>query len=82
MITVYVLYSDMIDRLYVGQTQDLRKRLREHLEGVSFYTRRATDWKLILSEEYETRSDAMQREKQFKTTSGRRYLRRMLEGNC
>jgi len=36
MFWVYVLYSKKLDRLYVGQTQDLKKRLAEHLQGDSF----------------------------------------------
>ncbi|MCK5331977.1 MAG: GIY-YIG nuclease family protein [Candidatus Marinimicrobia bacterium] len=75
MFCVYVLYSVKIDRLYIGQTQDLKKRLREHREGVSFYTKRASDWRLIHIEEFQTRSEAMRREKQLKTYKGREYLR-------
>ena len=75
MFCVYVLYSVKIDRLYIGQTQDLKKRLREHREGVSFYTKRASDWRLIHSEEFQTRSETMRREKQLKTYKGREYLR-------
>ncbi len=75
MFWVYVLYSAEIDRLYIGQTQDLKKRLREHREGASFYTKRASDWRLIHSEEFQTRSEAMRREKQLKTYKGREYLR-------
>ncbi|NQT96476.1 MAG: GIY-YIG nuclease family protein [Candidatus Marinimicrobia bacterium] len=75
MFWVYVLYSVKIDRLYVGQTQDLKTRLREHREGASFYTKRASDWRLIHFEKFGTCSDAMRREKQLKTYKGREYLR-------
>jgi len=77
---VYALYSKKIDRLYIGQTQDMNKRLREHREGVSFYTRRAKDWELLHSEEYTTRSEAMKREKQLKSYQGRNYIRKTYLG--
>ncbi|MCH8306307.1 MAG: GIY-YIG nuclease family protein [Candidatus Marinimicrobia bacterium] len=75
---VYVLYSEKIDRLYIGQTKDLDRRLREHFEGDSFYTKRADDWKHFHTEEIETRSQAMKREKQLKSARGRDYLRKLL----
>ena len=59
---MYALYSKKINRLYIGQTEDLDRRLREHHEGVSFYTKRVDDWKLIHSEEFVTRSKALNRE--------------------
>ncbi len=72
---VYALYNEKIDRLYIGQTQDLEKRLREHLGGVTIYTKRTDDWVLIYTEDYETRGQAMKREKQLKSARGRKFLR-------
>ena len=78
MFYVYVLYSQKIDSLYIGQTKALDRRLTEHFEGESFYTKRADDWKHIHTEEFETRSKAMKREKQLKSAKGRDYLRNLL----
>jgi putative endonuclease len=58
----------------VGQTQDLERRLREHREGVSFYTKRADDWELVHTEELPSRSEAMKREIQLKSSRGRAFL--------
>ena len=77
---MYALYSRSIDRIYVGQTQDLDKRLLEHREGASFYTKRATDWELFHTEEYESRAEAMIRERQLKSFRGRESLRKELAG--
>ncbi len=55
MVMVYVLYSRKLDRLYIGQTEDLKKRLGEHRRGESFWTRRAQDWQLVYQEELVTR---------------------------
>ncbi len=82
MYKVYALYSRKIDRLYVGQTQDLEKRLREHLGGVSIYTKRTDDWELIYTEEYTTRGQAIKREKQLKSAKGREFIRNRLAGDC
>ncbi len=75
MYKVYALYSSKIDRLYIGQTKDFDKRLREHLGGDSIYTKRTDDWVLIYTEDYETRGQVMKREKQLKSARGRKFLR-------
>ena len=75
---VYVLYSPKIDRLYIGQTKDLDRRIMEHSEGESFYTKRADDWKLVHTEEFVTRSEAMRREKILKSHKGRDFIREKL----
>ncbi len=52
---------------YCGQTNDLEKRLDLHNKGVaSKYTSRKRPVRLIYSEEYATRSEAMKREYQIK----------------
>ncbi|HEX7343948.1 MAG TPA: GIY-YIG nuclease family protein [bacterium] len=79
---VYVLYSRKLDRLYIGQTQDLEKRLAEHRQGGSFYTSRSDDWELVYKEEFLTRGGAMLREKELKTGVGREFLRRLLAHGC
>jgi len=76
------MYSEKLDRLYIGQTQDLDRRLREHHEGVSFYTKRTDDWCLIHTEEYDTRAEAIKREKQLKSSRGRAFLWQKIEGGC
>jgi putative endonuclease len=75
---VYALYSECIDRLYIGQTKDLNQRLRSHREFNRGFTARANDWKLIFYEDVTTRSEAIRRERQLKTGSGKRFLRDLL----
>jgi len=82
MYVVYALYSRKLDRLYIGQTKDLTKRLDEHQRGLSFYTRRSDDWDLIHTEDLTTRTQAMRREKELKTSRGRQFLRRIISGGC
>ena len=64
MYTVYIIEDENHLR-YIGQTQDFSKRLEEHNSGLSFYTRRGRNWKLIYSEIYYTRAEAMKRERYF-----------------
>ena len=61
---------------YIGQTQDLRQRWKDHVEG------RAADWTaahppvcLAHFEEFESREEAVKREKDLKTGFGRKWLK-------
>ena len=41
---------------YTGFTEDIDKRLIEHnTKSVSFWTKRGTNWKLIYTEEFESK---------------------------
>jgi putative endonuclease len=78
----YVIRSQTVDKTYVGHTQDLEKRLKEHNDPTCFSSKFAKrfpgPWILIYSESYSTRSEAFRRERWFKTGAGREYLRSSL----
>lgn len=65
---VYILRTSA-NTLYIGQTNDLEKRLREHKsksKRSAKYTRYFSSLGLVYSEEYQTRKEAMQREIELK----------------
>ena len=63
---VYILYSLTSDRYYVGETEDVNTRLDSHLRGISRYTSIANDWKVVYTECFKIRSEAIKREKEIK----------------
>jgi putative endonuclease len=78
MYTTYVLYSASADRLYVGQTGNLSRRYQRHADGLVRSTAPYRPWRLIHFEQFFTRREAMQRERQLKSHAGRRSLRRVM----
>jgi len=72
---VYILRSKE-GHIYVGMTNDLDRRLREHNSGQSNYTRKGTGWDLVYKEEVPTREEARRREKYFKSHAGTEWLQR------
>ena len=78
---VYVLQSDTTGHLYVGQTKDLSNRVSAHNDGLARYTRSRGPWTLVHSEEYETRGEAMVRERQLKGGQGREWLKTKIRGS-
>jgi putative endonuclease len=72
---LYVLKSELTDASYVGHTSNLEKRLIEHNIGKSLSTRGKRPWRLVHKEEYATRSEAVSRERYFKSTKRRLELK-------
>ncbi len=76
--TVYVLRSESSGRRYVGQTDDLPRRLREHNDPDhnprKFTSRNPGPWAVVHTEEFRTRAEAMKREKWLKSGSGRAWM--------
>lgn len=85
MFHVYILANHQ-NKTYVGQTQDLEKRLAEHNDPEcrsTLYTKRIPGpWKLIHHEAYPTRSEAMARERELKTGKGRDWIKLTFFGDC
>ena len=52
---VYVLRSEKEGRFYVGMTENIKRRIKEHNNGKSKSTKGYTPWILFFCEEYETR---------------------------
>ncbi len=75
---VYVIVSETTGRRYVGQTEDLDRRLAEHNSPThnakKFTSKHAGPWRLVYHEILETRSDAVRRERALKSGQGRQWL--------
>ena len=74
----YVLYSELFDRLYIGQTDNLEKRLLQHKKGKVPSTNPYFPYKLIHVEEFSTRKEAVEREKTLKLGKERKWLRKII----
>jgi putative endonuclease len=79
---VYILYSEQLDRFYVGQTTGaIEERLRRHLSANKGFTAKARDWKLAHSESFVTKQEALARERQIKAWKSRDAIERLLLQN-
>ena len=70
----YILYSQKVDRYYVGESEDITNRLNAHLSGISKYTSISDDWKVMYWEPFALRSDAIRRENEIKKKKSRKYI--------
>ena len=78
MFYTYIIKSMNTGHLYTGSTNDLRKRLKQHNEGKSTWTKNKTPWNLIYYEACLNEQDARSREKYLKSGMGKRYLKNRL----
>jgi putative endonuclease len=73
----YALRSQKNGKYYFGHTENLKRRITEHNtknEKKRFACANGP-WELIFSEEFNTRSEAMEYEKFLKSGKGREYVR-------
>ncbi|WP_240628100.1 GIY-YIG nuclease family protein [Flavobacterium anhuiense] len=69
--TVYILFSESKNRYYIGFTSNLEERLIRHNQKSKGFTGNANDWKVVYTENYETKEDANKRELQIKSWKSR-----------
>jgi len=79
MFYVYVLRIKNTGRYYIGQTQDLTKRLEKHQRGDTKSMKNRGAFELVHVERYSSRSDAMKREKEIKSYKGGEAFRRLMK---
>lgn len=81
MFTVYVLKSVTNGKRYVGYTsKSANDRLAEHLTGSNPWTRRKGPFKILHTETYEGKSEAIRREHFLKSGHGREWLDKNIPG--
>jgi putative endonuclease len=78
---LYILYSPSLDLFYIGCSGNPGGRLRKHLSNHKGFTARAKDWYICYTESFETKAEALRREKRLKGWKNREYIQKLIE-NC
>ncbi len=82
MFTVYVLWSDRLQKRYIGSTKNIDKRLMEHNSGKNRFTKGGVPWKVVYIESFQSNSEGRKREVFLKSGVGRRFLDDILKGSA
>ena len=77
---VYILQSQTDNNFYVGWTNNLKERLKEHNDGKVFATKSLRPWKIIYREMTNSLAEAKRRELYWKSATGRRNIKKILDG--
>lgn len=70
---IYIIESLIDGKYYIGYTDNLKKRIKEHEHGHNLSTKLRLPFKLIYYEACLSQKDAKRREKYLKSTQGRRF---------
>ncbi len=76
----YILQSLKDYKYYIGSTSDVQSRLNFHNAGLQRSTRSRIPFKLVLFEKYNSKEDALQREKQIKSWKAGEAFHRLIAG--
>jgi len=63
-----------MDKYYVGSTNDVERRLKDHNRGKTSYSKNGIPWELRYHEIYHTREEAYRREMGIKNKKSRKYI--------
>ena len=77
---VYILQSEKDASFYIGYSEDPIRRLEKHNASKSGYTSNKKPWKLVYTESFETKREALQREKFLKRQRNTSYYQALIKG--
>jgi len=73
---VYIIYSIKLNKYYVGETSDFKKRIKEHKTGFykNSFTSKAQDWELFFKLDCKNKFQAIRIEKHIKRMKSKNYI--------
>ena len=74
----YILQSEKDKNLYIGFTDNVENRLKEHNEGVNISTRTRRPFHLLYYEALPTKVEALKRERFYKSGRGHEVIKKIL----
>ena len=77
----YILQSESTGRFYIGHTENLTKRIFEHNNNRTISIKNRGPWKLVYFEEYATRAEAAQREREIKRMKSRAWIEQLVRAS-
>ncbi|AEV99246.1 hypothetical protein A4D02_32110 [Niastella koreensis] len=75
---MYILYSEKLNKYYIGACINMERRLYEHNIGHSKFTSLGIPWKLLYTEQFEDLDAAKKRELQLKRMKSRKYIEELI----
>jgi putative endonuclease len=83
MFVVYALYSKTFDKIYIGFTSNMEERFKSHNElAKKGWTIKFGPWQIVHQESFSSKAEAMKREKELKTATGRKFIRSLINLNA
>lgn len=78
---VYILFSQIKNRFYIGFTSNLEERIIRHNQKSKGFTGNVNDWKIVYTENYPSKEEAHIRELQIKSWKSRTKIQELISSN-
>ncbi len=79
--TTYILYSKKLDKYYIGYTSNIDDRLIRHNQNSSGFTGRATDWEVVFTKHFSTKTAAYAYERKIKSWKSRDKIMELIKSS-
>ena len=76
---VYIIYSEKIDKYYIGYTSDLHNRVRRHNANSKGFTNTGKPWTLVYFEQFDSKKEAANREKYLKAWKSKKKIEALIK---
>ena len=70
----YIIFSEKLDKYYIGHTNSLDRRILEHNSGFSKSTKTGVPWKIVFSKSFNLKSEAFNFERKIKSMKSRKFI--------
>ena len=77
----YILFSEKLNKFYVGACTDLQRRLFEHNIGHSKFTSTGIPWIVVFKKEFQTLTEAKNFERNIKKQKSRKYIETLIHNS-
>ena len=79
MFYTYIIFSEILNKYYIGSTTNIEERLVKHNHNHKGFTGNKSDWKIVYFEEYMIKTDALKRELQIKKWKSRIMIEKLIK---
>ena len=78
---VYIIYSHLTDRYYIGSSDDVQQRLLRHNAGATPSTKPGRPWKIVYTKEFSSKTDALNFENYLKRMKSRIMIESLIHNS-
>jgi putative endonuclease len=76
---VYIIQSQLDNSFYIGFSTNVEARLKEHNFGKTNYTSKKRPWRLVYTEEFKNKTDALKRELFLKRQKNKEFYQSLIK---
>ncbi|MBK6952049.1 MAG: GIY-YIG nuclease family protein [Crocinitomicaceae bacterium] len=75
---LYILFSDSLNKFYVGHTSDLSERIERHNRGGDKFIQRSAPGILFTLKNFQTKEEAYKREREIKNWKNKIMIQKLI----